>query len=377
MGSMVSPESAEQSSNKKRGAGLGQKEAREFLEEFYSETGIPESGRIQYVMNEISMTGTYRHTLPELTWGARVAWRNSARCIGRLYWNSLHIRDRRNIVSPAGVADECAEHLRTAWKSGKIRPTITIFAPDGPEGTPVRIVNDQLIRYAGHRNIDGSVTGDGRNAELTDVAKKMGWTVHSPSQFDILPLIIEDRSGKTYLYDLPGDVIREVPLAHPDSPDFDGLGLRWHAIPAISNMTLEIGGIRYSAAPFNGWYMQTEIGARNLVDEDRYDVLPRVAEVLGIDTADERSLWRDRALVELNRAVLHSFDRTGTSITDHHTESRRFLQHVAKESRASRACPVDWSWIVPPLSASLTGVYHRYYDEPDPDRRPAFLARID
>ncbi|MFG3133471.1 nitric oxide synthase oxygenase [Streptomyces tendae] len=375
---MVSPEGVEQSSKGAHETGPNPKEAREFLEEFYDEAGMPESGRIQYVMNEISRTGTYRHTLPELTWGARVAWRNSARCIGRLYWNSLHIRDRRHVVSPADVADECAEHLRAAWKSGKIRPTITIFAPDGPGGTtPVRIVNDQLIRYAGHRNTDESVIGDGRNAELTDLAKKMGWDAHSPSPFDILPLIIEDEDGKAHLYDLPDDAVKEVPLTHPDSPGFDGLGLRWHAIPAISNMTLEIGGINYCAAPFNGWYMQTEIGARNLVDEDRYDVLPHVAEVLGIDTADERSLWRDRALVELNRAVLHSFDRTGTSITDHHTESRRFLQHVAKESRADRACPVDWSWIVPPLSASLTGVYHRYYDEPDPDRRPAFLARID
>ncbi|MBZ6260608.1 nitric oxide synthase oxygenase [Streptomyces olivaceus] len=373
---MMGPESYEHPRHEPRETGLNPKEAREFLEDFYSETGSSESGRIQYVMNEISRTGTYRHTLPELTWGARAAWRNSARCIGRLYWNSLHVRDRRHVFSTADVADECAEHLRTAWKSGKIRPTITIFAPDGPQGNSVRIVNDQLIRYAGHRNTDGSVTGDGRNVELTDLAKKMGWSTRYPSQFDILPLIIEDDNGNVHLYALPDDAVKEVPLTHPEKNGFDRLGLRWHAIPAISNMILEIGGIKYSAAPFNGWYMQTEIGARNLVDEDRYNVLPRVAEVLGIDTADERSLWRDRALVEINRAVLHSFDRTGTSITDHHTESRRFLQHVAKESRAGRSCPVDWSWIVPPLSASLTGVYHRYYDEPDAGRRPAFLARI-
>ena len=40
-------------------------------------------------------------------------------------------------------------------------------------------------------------------------------------------------------------------------------------------MCLEIGGICYPAAPFNGWYMGTEIGARNLADTDRYDQLPR------------------------------------------------------------------------------------------------------
>jgi nitric-oxide synthase len=28
---------------------------------------------------------------------------------------------------------------------------------------------------------------------------------------------------------------------------------------------------------------------------------------------------------------------------------------------------------VPPISGALTPVYHRYYDAPDPDARPAFL----
>jgi nitric-oxide synthase len=37
--------------------------------------------------------------------------------------------------------------------------------------------------------------------------------------------------------------------------------------------------------------------------------------------------------------------------------------------------PTDWSWIVPPLSGSATAVFHRYYDLPDPDLRPAFLHR--
>lgn len=32
--------------------------------------------------------------------------------------------------------------------------------------------------------------------------------------------------------------------------------------------------------------------------------------------------------------------------------------------------PADWSWIVPPVSGSLTPVFHRYYDEAD--QRPNF-----
>jgi nitric-oxide synthase len=128
-------------------------------------------------------------------------------------------------------------------------------------------------------------------------------------------------------------------------------------------MTLRIGGISYPAAPFNGWYMGTEIGARNLVDRDRYNLSKVVADLIGLDTSSEQTLWRDRAVIEINRAVLHSFDAAEVTIADHHTESRRFLQHVAKEEKAGRECPADWSWIVPPISGSLTPVFHRYYDE--------------
>ena len=37
----------------------------------------------------------------ELAFAARVAWRNSSRCIGRLYWRSLRVRDRRQVSSAA------------------------------------------------------------------------------------------------------------------------------------------------------------------------------------------------------------------------------------------------------------------------------------
>src|SRR5207249_2659118 len=126
-----------------------------------------------------------------------------------------------------------------------------------------------------------------------------------------------------------------------------------------SNMRLCIGGVNYPLAPFNGWYVGTEIGARNLADVERYNMLPLVAHRMGLDTSTERTLWRDRALVELNRAVLWSFDRAGARISDHHTESQRFLDHIKREDRAGRITPADWSWIVPPLSGSCTPVFHR------------------
>ena len=105
----------------------------------------PAGPRLREIRREISLTGTYRHTLEELEFGARVAWRNSGRCIGRLYWKSLKVRDRREVSSAADIAAECAGHLRAATNHGRVRPTITVFAPD----TPARQRPAHLERAAG------------------------------------------------------------------------------------------------------------------------------------------------------------------------------------------------------------------------------------
>jgi nitric-oxide synthase len=224
--------------------------------------------------------------------------------------------------------------------------------------------NEQLIRYAGYP--DG---GDPRQRGFTEVMQGYGWRGKGEA-FDVLPLAIETPTDGVRLYELPERAIVEVPLTHPDYGWFAELGLRWHTVPAIANMRLTIGGVQYPLAPFNGWYMGTEVGARNLADTDRYDMLPTVAAKLGLDTSRELTLWRDRALLELNRAVLHSFAQAGVKMTDHHTESRRFMTHLHNESRAGRPVPADWSWIVPPMSGGITPVFHRYYDEMD--LKPAF-----
>jgi nitric-oxide synthase, bacterial len=351
-------------------------EAQEFLTRFHAETepSVPLARRIWQIRDEIDATGTYAHTPEELAFGARLAWRNAARCIGRLYWKSLHVRDRRDATTPTEIAAECVEHLREATRGGRIRSTITVFAPDRPGAPGPRIHNDQLVRYAAHRTPSGDVRGDGKYADFTDRAIALGWQPPDPpGRFDVLPLLVSAGDGEPEVFDLPPDAVLEVPLSHPEHEWFADLRLRWHAVPAISNMPLEVGGVTYPAAPFNGWYLGTEIGARNLADADRYDLLPVVAERLGLDTSSERTLWRDRALVEMVRAVQHSFDVARVTMADHHSESRRFLTHVEREERAGRRCPADWSWIVPPVSGGLTPVYHRYYDEPDPNTRPAFL----
>ncbi|WP_255694985.1 nitric oxide synthase oxygenase [Actinomycetospora soli] len=367
-------------------------EAEEFLRQFFAEAEEPGATtvkgeaaaevtleeRIAAVRDEIARTGTYVHTTAELTFGARVAWRNSARCIGRLYWRSLHLRDRRHVSAPDEVAAECVGHLDEATRRGRIRSTITIFAPDTPTAPGPRIWNEQLIRYAGYRT-GGRVLGDPRHVGFTDHARSLGWVPPSPmGRFDVLPLVVSGggewaEKGPQFV-EVPAESVLEVDLHHPDHSWFADLGLRWHALPVISNMRLDIGGVSYPAAPFNGWYMATEIGARNLADADRYDMLREVAEKMGLDTSSDRTMWRDRAAVELTLAVQHSFDVAGVSMADHHGESERFLRHLEREEQAGRSCPVDWSWIVPPISGGLTPVFHRYYDEPT-DTGPMF--RVD
>jgi nitric-oxide synthase len=268
------------------------------------------------------------------------------------------------------IAAECATHLREATNGGNIRPMITVFAPDAPGRPGPRILNSQLVGYAGHQP-GRAVVGDAAHLEITRLARELGWrAIDPPSRFDLLPLIIQSPGSPLAWFELPADAVLEVPLRHPNLAWFGDLRLRWYAVPVISGMYLEAGGIRYPAAPFNGWYMCTEIGSRDLGDEARYNQLPEIAARMGLRTDTLRTLWKDRAVTELNVAVLHSYERSGVRIADHHTESKRFLAHVEKEQEHGRRCPADWSWIVPPTASSTTAVFHRHYD--DFDASPSF-----
>jgi nitric-oxide synthase len=346
--------------------------ARLFITMFHNENHAgPPDRRLRHVRREIEAMGTYWHTPAELEFGARVAWRNSSRCIGRLYWRSLRVRDRREVTTGVGIAAESVAHLREATNGGRIRPMITVFAPDAPYWPGPRIVNSQLIRYAGYPTVGGGVFGDPANLDITLLARALGWPgTRPPGRFDILPLIVQEAGALPTRHELPADAVLEVLIEHPEFGWFADLGLRWYAVPVISDMYLDIGGVRYPAAPFNGWYMCTEIGSRDLGDTGRYDQLPVIARQMGLSTASDRTLWKDKAMTELNLAVLYSFGTAGVTISDHHTESARFLKHLEREENQGRACPADWTWIVPPAASSATPVFHRYYQ--DFDQAPNF-----
>ena len=337
------------------------REAVDYLSLFAKEQNFPTQDlkqRLNHINAECNRTGIYWQSEQELAYGAKVAWRNSVNCIGRIGWQNLIVRDLRHLTTAEDIFAAIVEHIRVATNRGKIRPIISIFAPQKPGEAGIRIWNSLLIRYAGYRQSDGRVIGDPDQVVFTEICQSMGWKGRGTT-FDILPLIIQMPKQPPKLFDLPPEIIMEVPITHPDYPWFADLGLKWHALPAVSDWRLEVGGISYSAAPFNGWYMSAEIGARNFGDAHRYNMLPVVAAKMGLNIRSKLSLWKDRALIELNTAVLYSFARHGVKIVDHHTASKQFMQHWKKEKATNRMVPADWGRTVPPISASTTEVFHQ------------------
>ncbi|XP_055565349.1 nitric oxide synthase, endothelial isoform X3 [Falco cherrug] len=336
--------------------------ARDFITQYYlslrRENSPAHAQRLREVEAAIMATGTYQLLEPELVFGAKQAWRNAARCVGRIQWNKLQVFDARDCASVGEMFSFLCTHIQYATNRGNIRSAITIFPQRMPGRGDFRIWNTQLIRYAGYRQPDGSVQGDPANVDITELCIQHGWSPGG-GRFDVLPLLLQGPDEPPELFPLPPELVLEVPLQHPTLEWFGELGLRWYALPAVSNMLLEVGGLEFPAAPFNGWYMSSEIGTRNLCDSQRYNLLPEVALRMGLDTRTTSSLWKDKAAVEVNIAVLHSYQVAKVTIVDHHAATESFVKHMENELRTRGGCPADWVWIVPPISGSLTPVFHQ------------------
>ena len=324
--------------------------------------------RLKSIKKSIEETGTYIHTQQELTFGAKLAWRNSNRCIGRHFWRQLDVFDCRALQTKEAILNALENHVAFSYNKGAIKSAVTIFAPKNQiskSSDPVRILNHQLIRYAGFTNDDGTILGDPHSLSFTQELEKHGWKAPEKNPFTPLPWLIQingEVQDPYPIFEEKPHLLTEVQIEHPENEAFKTLGLKWYSTPILSDMALLIGGIHYPCAPFNGWYMGTEIGARNLADETRYDYLPQIAKIFQLDTKNNRSLWRDRAIIELNRAVLYSFDRDKVKIGDHHAITRQFEKFCDNEAKSK--CPItgDWSWLVPPISASQTPTFSQEFD---------------
>ncbi|XP_043233654.1 nitric oxide synthase-like protein [Amphibalanus amphitrite] len=364
-GSVMFPRSPEHQ-DRPRGTPRSQEvllqEAKEFIDGYYRSMNRPPSGfhqaRWEQIQAEVAKTGTYQLTTQELTYGAKMAWRNAYRCIGRIQWNKLTLFDARSVTTAGQMFDAICNHIKYTTNKGNLRSAITVF-PQRTDGKhDYRVWNMQLVSYAGYRNEDGTITGDPANVEFTEVCQKLGWK--SPKgRFDILPIVVSAGGQDPEFFDIPEDVILRIHISHPKYPWFKDMGLQWYALPAVSGMMFDCGGIEFCACPFSGWYMSTEVAARDLCDPQRYNMLEPIAKNMGLDTSNYRNLWKDQALVEANLAVLHSYQEANVTIVDHHTAADSFMKFMENEQRLRGGCPADWVWIVPPMSGSVTPVFHQ------------------
>ena len=337
-------------------------EAKDFINQCYRELDKEHAiaSRLDEIWHAIGKTGHYYHTEEELIHGARMAWRNSNRCIGRFFWDKLDVFDQRDLSTSEEIFQALCDHIVHATNDGNIRPTISIFRQSLPDQPDIRLWNYQVIRYAGYRKGE-AIVGDPDSLSLTAYCESRGWSGRG-TQFDVLPVVIQTGDTPPDLFSIDPEIIHEVPISHPSYTWVADLDLRWYAVPIVSDMRLEIGGIHYTAAPFNGWYMGTEIGARNFADADRYNLLPTLGHKLGYDISNDRSLWKDEALQLLNRAVIHSFDKHGVRIVDHHTAATQFAHFERQEAEVDRDVTGEWSWLVPPSAPATTQLFHSSFD---------------
>lgn len=60
------------------------------------------------------------------------------------------------------------------------------------------------------------------------------------------------------------------------------------------------------------------------------------------------------------RSVIRASCQTcKVTIVDHHSATESFMKHMENEYRVRGGCPGDWVWIVPPMSGSITPVFHQ------------------
>lgn len=125
--------------------------------------------------------------------------------------------------------------------------------------------------------------GDPMNVDLTSAIIELGWKPPTMrTRWDVLPIVTMAQGDEPVITEVPQSKFPLVPIQHPRHQlAFDKLGLRWVPAPVLSRLGFSIGGVQYTAAPFIGWFMDAEIGARNLVDPFRYNVLPELIKKMG------------------------------------------------------------------------------------------------
>jgi nitric oxide synthase oxygenase domain/subunit len=236
--------------------------------------------------------GSWHQHPAELEYGLRAAWRNARRCIMRSEHEHLALCDLRRVQSSREMARTIAKGMQDAFNRGHILPTVFAFPPRQPGKRGPMIWNHQMLAFAGYKQADGSILGDPANVDLTESMIEFGWKPPmNKSRWDMLPLITMAENDTPYMMELPLELRRTIQITHPRyEKEFNELDLRWVAAPALSRLGFDIGGNQYTATPFIGWFMDSEIGVRDLADSFRYNALPGVVDALGLSPEPETPL---------------------------------------------------------------------------------------
>ena len=385
-------------------------DADDFLRDLYDEDFFPNEAaleaRLQAVHAEIlygatdgvargdkmqtRLGGNWTQTFGELEFGIRRAWRNSRKCIARNHAEELKLCDLRSVTSSVEMAEMLLRHTVEAFNEGRIEPTAFVFPPRTIDSRGPMVWNNQVLDFAGYEMEDGSILGDSANVDLTNAIIDLGWAPPEPrGRWDLLPLVTMAEGDKPAMMEIPAPLSNLVNISHPQFPSIAALDLKWKVAPALTRLGFDIGGVQYTAAPFIGWFMDAEIGVRNLADSFRYNVLPDIVQAMdmtdgkfmnGIDSFDdlpeyEQLAMLSRAQSELNYAVQWSFNQAGVAMTDSLTASKKWCKFddEFREKHGYRL-PADPYWLAPP-QGSIIPVWHRG-GAPNYQPKPMILKHV-
>ncbi|RDA93676.1 hypothetical protein CP533_4907 [Ophiocordyceps camponoti-saundersi (nom. inval.)] len=318
------------------------------------------------------LPGIWHQTSQELEHGLRLSWKHARKCIMRSEYSYLKLKDLRHVKTSREMGQVIVQGMCEAFNGGDIQPSVFVFPPKKANSYGPMIWNQQFLAFAGYRQPDGSVLGDPMNASLTESIISLGWKPPKiRTRWDLLPLVTMADGDEPFITPVPESLFPLVQIRHPDPQHalaFDKLGLRWVPAPALSQMGFDIGGVQYTATPFIGWFMDAEIGVRDLADSFRYNVLPSIVSALELIKPGqeldelpqfERLAVLSRAQIELNLAVHSSFSGAGVRMSDSLTASAMYTnfddQHLAEHGFR---LPADPYWLAPP-QGSIIPIWHR------------------
>lgn len=372
-----------------------EEEAKGFLEELHREqffaTGEAFTRRLNGVLAEIrsnacegliresrqhrTIGGNWDQTPAELEFGIRRAWRNARKCIMRSHSDELKLCDMRNATTSTEMASELLQNMCEAFNGGNVVPTVFLFPPRKVNSRGPMIWNHQVLEFAGYQMEDGSILGDPASVELTKSIIDLGWEPPNPrTRWDLLPLVVMAENDVPAMVEVPSPLRDLIYIRHPRySNEFKELDLRWVSVPVLTRLGFDIGGMQYTATPFIGWFMDAEIGVRDLADTFRYNALPDVARALGLldgknggagdDLEDlpeyERLAVLSRAQTELTYAVHWSYQQAKVSMSDTLTASMKWCRYDDEfKAKHGFRLPADPYWLAPP-QGSIVPVWHR------------------